>query len=230
MIWYIDVEHEKIAKDPAQQEKHSAMRRERGERLQAIAGVPCEVIHYTDVTAKLACEKGVQAIAMSGCRSDWAEYDFARFEPLFNMVRAGTWPTIGFCGGGQLIYMAFGGTCGPLGELPAGEGDGWAEYHPGMIKERGFMPVHVRQGDPIWAGLGDAPVFWEAHYWEMKEPLPPVFALLASTDTCRVQLIKHRQHCIYGTQFHPEGYSDDYRDGARFLANFFDIAGVRRPA
>jgi GMP synthase (glutamine-hydrolysing) len=55
---------------------------------------------------------------------------------------------------------------------------------------------------------------------------PPHFRVLASTDECRIQAIKHREKLVYGTQFHPEMYEEEQADGRRLLANFFRLAGI----
>jgi GMP synthase-like glutamine amidotransferase len=87
------------------------------------------------------------------------------------------------------------------------------------------MPVQVIQDDPIFRDLGTEPIFFESHYWEIKA-LTPEFELLASTDDCKTQTIKHKDHLVYGTQFHPEVNSAEYRDGFRLLRNFFTLAGI----
>jgi len=85
--------------------------------------------------------------------------------------------------------------------------------------------VRVLQPDPLFEGLGEKLVLFESHYWEVKEP-PPGFKVLASTDECRIQAIKHEKHLIYGTQFHPEQYTEEQADGRTLIANFFRLAGI----
>ena len=89
------------------------------------------------------------------------------------------------------------------------------------------MPVRVIQPDLLFEGLWREPVFWQSHYWEMKE-IPPGFELLASTDECPIQAIRQAGKPVYGTQFHPEQYTEEYPDGRKLLANFFRIAGIIR--
>ncbi len=89
------------------------------------------------------------------------------------------------------------------------------------------MPVHVLRPDPIFKGLGTDPLLFESHYWEIKAA-PEGFDLLASTENVRVQAIRHRQHLIYGTQFHPEVSSADCPAGFTLLQNFFSLAGLRK--
>ena len=106
-------------------------------------------------------------------------------------------------------------------------------------------PVEVVEADPILEGLGPSPVFLEVHYCEVKE-LPAGFQLLASSRDCPIQVMKRLDKPVYGTQFHPEGYTEaphDRRnslvnlvypggfpeacaDGRGLLANFFRIAAI----
>jgi GMP synthase (glutamine-hydrolysing) len=107
------------------------------------------------------------------------------------------------------------------------ENDAFSKYKPVCLKEYGFMPVHVYEPDPLFEGLGEDPVFWEAHYVEAKQ-LPKGFAAFASTAECRIQAIKREEKLVYGVQFHPECYDAEHTDGRDLLVNFFRLAGIRR--
>ena len=37
---------------------------------------------------------------------------------------------------------------------------------------------------------------------------------------------KHRDRVLYGTQFHPEAWQEEYPHGRQILLNFFRLAGV----
>ncbi len=226
MIWYVDIEHEDALADPERAPNFEKVRNQRAWVMEDIAGVTCEPILYQQVTPELARQKNIKAIAISGNTTDWEYYDFTTFAPLFEIIKSGTLPVIGLCGGHQLIALAYNVECGPLRKLKPGEAE-VGDFAPGWFKEVGFLPVKVVQEDPIFSGLGQQPVFFESHYWEIKQ-VPPKFELLASTDECKVQTIRHKQFPIYGTQFHPEVNSAENRDGRALLANFFRIAGVKQ--
>ena len=229
LIWYVDIEHEKVLNDPHRAPGHFQVREERTRILGRIAGVRSEAIRYTDVSEALAQEKGVRAIAISGNVTDWEEYDFKSFQPLFDLLCAGRIPVIGLCGGHQLIGLAYGAEAGPIRRLEPGEADDPnAGFAPGWFKEYGYLPVQIVEDDPLFAGLGSYIVVFESHYWEIKT-LPAEFDLLASRDTCRVQVMRHKEYPIYGTQFHPEVHTSIYPDGALLLANFFRVAGILPP-
>ena len=141
------------------------------------------------------------------------------------MLRETRTPVIGFCGGFHQIYLAFGGKCGDMRRLAPGETDINPKYSPGFLKEWGFGKVRILKRDPIFDGLGQEVQMLQQHVSECKQ-VPPQFEVLAGSDVCQVQAIKHKTRLIYGTQFHPEAYDDDHLDGKRLLQNFFRIAGI----
>ena len=226
MIWYVDIEHEDALADPLRAPDFEKVRNQRAWVMEDVSGMTCEPILYRQVSAKLAEQKNVKAIAISGNTTDWEYYDFTTFAPLFEIIKSGSMSVIGLCGGHQLIGLAYGAECGPLRKLKPGETE-VGDFAPGWFKEVGFLPVNVIQDDPIFASLGKQPVFFESHYWGIEQ-VPAEFELLAITDECKVQTIHHKQFPIYGTQFHPEVNSADHRDGRTLLANFFRIAGIKK--
>lgn len=227
MIWYVDIEHKDAVNDPRLAPNFNAVRTERTRIAGECAGMRSQSIHYWDVSQELAEEKNVRAIVISGNTTDWEKYDFASFEPLFRLVKSGKMPTIGLCGGHQLIGLMYGGKCDAIRKLHPGEAE-LADWAPGYFKEVGFMPVGVVKPDDLFTGLGSSPVFFESHYWQITD-LPGEFDLLASTENVRVQCIRHRSAPVYGTQFHPEVHNAAHMDGNTLLRNFFRITGVANP-
>ena len=231
MICYVDIEHEKVYQDPEKRPGLLVRRMEDKLRLEEISGQPCLLQRYARVTRQRLEEWGIRALVISGCGADWSEYSEAGLAEMYRIIRAADLPILGLCGGHQLIAMAYGAPLGALRLLEEGEEDVYPSLGPGYYKEWGFTPVRVVKADPIFADLGEEPVFVEAHYWEVKK-VPPGFELLASTDVCRIQAIKHTDQLVYGTQFHPECYylSEEEEtlryDGRKLLANFFRLAGV----
>jgi GMP synthase-like glutamine amidotransferase len=226
LIWYVDIEHEQALRDPQRSAEHQRVIDFRAGVLSRASTATCESIRYTDLNRALAEERGVCALAVSGNVTDWDHYDMATFRPLLDLIQDGRLPVIAFCGGHQLLALWYGADCGPLRKLDPGEADPNDSFGPGYFKEVGFKPVRVVKDDPLFATLGEAPVFFESHYWEVVEP-PAGFELLASTAECRVQAMKHSQYPIYSTQFHPEVNNEANPDGLTLLQNFFRIAGVR---
>ena len=64
------------------------------------------------------------------------------------------------------------------------------------------------------------------HAYEFTS-LPKVFEILASSELCRVQAVKHKDKPIYGTQFHPEHFNPEHPGGEILLKNFFTATGVK---
>jgi GMP synthase (glutamine-hydrolysing) len=73
--------------------------------------------------------------------------------------------------------------------------------------------------------LSATPLLYQSHYWEVKK-LPDDLVLLASTEECAVQAMRHKECLIYGTQFHPEVHEEQHPDGRRLLTNFFRLIGM----
>jgi len=192
-------------------------------RITALSGLDCYCFHYTQLKRDTLQRPTVKAIVLRApAPAGMLKCDTAR-EELWAMLRESEIPTIAFCGGFHQVYMAFGGKCGDMRRLRAGEADPNPKYAPGRLKEWGFCKIRAVARDPLLEGLGTEFEMLEQHVSECQM-LPEVFELLASTDTCRVQAIKHKTKPLYATQFHPEAYEDGHMDGKRLLQNFFRIA------
>jgi GMP synthase (glutamine-hydrolysing) len=227
MICFVDIEHEKALQEPQKRQAHYAGRVEIQHKLEEASGTACLVQRYPDVTRERLAEWGIQALLISGNASDWVDYDEGELDEMCRIIRTTELPVLGFCGGLQLIALAYETPLGAMRRLKEGESDGFSEYQPVFFKERGFMPVNILRADTIFSGLGETPVLFESHYFEVKE-VPPDFELLASTGECRVQAIKHRTRPVYATQFHPELYDEAHTDGRTVLRNFFQLVGIRK--
>lgn len=245
MICFVDIEHERWLAAPETRTSHLAFCMDVKLKLEEVSGSPCLVQRYADVTRQRIRDLGLLALVISGNAVGFEEYREDAFIELRAIIREAEMPVIGFCGGHQLIAMAHGAPIGPMRRLRPGEPDVTTLSAPGYLKEWGFTPVDVVQTDPLLDGLGSSPVFLEAHYCEVKQ-LPTGFELLASTGDCRIQVMKRSDRPVYGTQFHPEGYTEgpydrrnplvsliypedqaqDWPDGRTLLANFFRIAGL----
>lgn len=229
MLAFVDIEHRKVIDNPEKGPHHLKDYFQRVDNIAAAVGLPCKPVHYLDFSLDWLRANDIKAFFISGNTPDWVEYDWDEFKPLQQAVTSGAYPVMGFCGGHQLIGMTFGAACDALGPLAPGEPDPMPEYHPGMRKEKGYLPFQVHTPDhPLFEGFPPGgPVIMESHYWEVKA-LPAGFALLASTNWCRIQVMQHRELPIYSTQGHPEAYTETYPDGKRFIRNFARATGVIR--
>ncbi len=230
MILFVDLEHERVAATD-QWQSSFALRLKIQYRLEDLSGEPCLTLRYNWVTPEVVARLQPSAVVISGCATEIDFYTEADLAGLRAVIRACAQPTLGFCGGLQLIGETFGAPLAPMGPLPAGAPDPYPEwgYGSGMRRERGFMPVSVLKPHPLMDGLGPTPMLFESHYWELKT-VPAGFTLVASTAECPVQLIAHERLPLYGTQFHPEQWDEAHPDGSAFLRNFFQLVQHRIPA
>jgi len=114
-------------------------------------------------------------------------------------------PILGICLGHQLIAKHFGGKVG-RGEK--------AEYS--------LVEVEILKENDIFRGLPKRLKVWESHMDEVKE-LPEGFKLLARSETCPIEAMKHESLPIYGVQFHPEVFHTER--GPDIYRNFAELCG-----
>lgn len=112
-------------------------------------------------------------------------------------------PILGICVSHQFIAVHHGGDAGPAD-----------------IPEYGKVICYVDEANELFLGLPKSFVAWESHNDEIKL-LPKDFIVLAHSDTCRYQAIKHRKRALYGTQFHPE--VEQTEGGSQIFENFISV-------
>jgi GMP synthase-like glutamine amidotransferase len=194
-------------------------------RMRELSGMPCMVVHYTQIARSDFDNPSIRAILIMGQAGDTIK---PLTRQLVALIRGTDKPMLGLCRGHQLIAEAYGATVAPMRRLRPDEKDPNPQRHPGFYKESGFMSVEVREADPLLAGCGRPPVFKENHFCEVEQ-LPSDFVLLASNPECRIEAMRHPRRLLYGVQFHPEGYDRQHPDGRILLDNFFRMAGLGRP-
>lgn len=217
---YIDVEHERVTLDPSRRELHRARIAAATERIATAAGWPCRVLRYHAVSPAVVAQVAPSAVIVSGCTTDWEDYDFAELDGLLATIRAAPVPLLGICGGHQLIGFAHGARWGPLGPLTSGEIDPDPRFAPGQRKERGFLPVQVDAGCALFHGMDGAQSFFQSHYWQLED-VPAGFTLRATSPWSRIQAIERIDRPVFGVQFHLERFDSTHRAGEAVLRNFF---------
>jgi anthranilate synthase component 2 len=121
-------------------------------------------------------------------------------------------PILGVCLGHQAIGQAFGGQVVRAKTLMHGK---TSAIHHG--------------GEGVFKGLRDG--FTATRYHSLAvlaDPLPPALEVSAWTDDGEIMGLRHRERPIHGVQFHPESILTE--GGHDLLANFLDLAGVKRAA
>jgi GMP synthase (glutamine-hydrolysing) len=107
----------------------------------------------------------------------------------------------------QLMAIHFGGKAGPS-EIP----------------EFGLSRLRVIEEDDLFKGLPKEFSVWESHNDEVKEA--PNFTVLALSENCRIQAVKHWHKPLYGVQFHPEVNNTEH--GEEILRNFVRTVKVEQ--
>lgn len=222
MIIFVDNEH-KIGYTRPWGEKVYAMRTQIKYRLEDITGDDCLLIRYDRVSPDTIKKYQVRAVFVSGNSAEPELYDPEETAGLEAVLREMDLPTFCFCGGFQVLGTALGVPLERMGWVEPPEFDEEGNRVP--IREFGYSPVHLKKEHPVLVGLGEDPIVRHAHRLELTE-IPKDFELLASTETCPIQMIAHRSRPIVGTQFHPEYFTDEHPAGKMMIENFCRYAGL----
>jgi anthranilate synthase component 2 len=121
-------------------------------------------------------------------------------------------PIFGVCLGHQAIGQAYGGKVVPAQAIMHGK----------------TSPIH-HTGKGVFAGLKNP--FTATRYHSLcieRDTAPDVLEVTAWTDDGEIMGVQHKTRPIHGVQFHPESIATEC--GHELLANFLDIAGVKRLA
>ncbi|MGJ8661841.1 MAG: glutamine amidotransferase-related protein [Bacteroidota bacterium] len=93
-------------------------------------------------------------------------------------------PVLGICFGHQLLGLNY----GAFGSL--------------IREDRDWQEIEFTDSDPIINRMPHVTEMMEDHCEAIS--IPPNFKLLASSDACVNEAMKHNQKDLYGVQFHPE--------------------------
>ena len=121
-------------------------------------------------------------------------------------------PILGVCLGHQAIGQAYGGDVVRAKAIMHGK---TSEIH--------------HDGKGLFQGLPNP--FTATRYHSLavsRDTLPDELEVTAWTDDGEIMGFQHRTRPVYGVQFHPESIATE--GGHQLLANFLDLAGVKRTA
>ena len=121
-------------------------------------------------------------------------------------------PILGVCLGHQAIGQAYGGEVVRAKAIMHGK---TSEIH--------------HDGKGLFQGLPNP--FTATRYHSLavsRDTLPDELEVTAWTDDGEIMGFQHRTRPVYGVQFHPESIATE--GGHQLLANFLDLAGVKRTA
>ncbi|MDR2094691.1 MAG: aminodeoxychorismate/anthranilate synthase component II [Treponema sp.] len=102
---------------------------------------------------------------------------------------AGKIPILGVCLGHQAICEVYGATVGYAKQIMHGK----------------TSDIALSPDCPLFAGL--PPVIQAGRYHSLaadKETIPSCLAVCAETEDGEVMAVRHREHPVFGVQFHPE--------------------------
>lgn len=174
-----------------------------------------EVLHHKKISREILEKINPDYIYLTGrVTYDWdLEEILADYKNEIEMIKATNIPILGVCAGHQLIAIAYGASFGKMVEVEAGEED---------IRETDFTEIEIKKYDKIFEGFENKFTAYELHRDEVKS-VPEEFDLLASTEMCKIQAMKHKKRNLYSVQFHPEKYNDENKDGKIILENFLKL-------
>jgi GMP synthase (glutamine-hydrolysing) len=112
-------------------------------------------------------------------------------------------PILGICLGMQLMGTTFGG-----------------EVRPGNVGGYAEVQVEVVAEDDILRGLPHSFKTWASHADQVVR-LPPDFEVLARSEICEIESMRHLRRPLYGVQWHPEVVHTEY--GPQLLKNFIEL-------
>jgi GMP synthase (glutamine-hydrolysing) len=170
---------------------------------------------YHQVSLKRVAELAPSHIVLSGQSHPWNLYDADALKGVAEVIRHAEQPILGVCGGHQQIAITFGAPVALVERLEPGEG------YTGAKRERGFFEIET-DGTGLFAGLASRLTVWHSHYDEVKA-LPDGFKATASNSSGAIQAMQHCERPLFGVQFHPELFNEQYPDGRRILENFLSI-------
>ncbi len=191
-------------------------------------GTLCLRVPFYHFTPALMRKLDPTHVILSGFARSFQDYEIASFKPVCDWVNeAAKLPILALCGSHQLMGFYFNGAMKnaaklydePMRKRRAGEPITNPDYHPDFIMERGFYELELNCEDSLFHACARPPVVYESHYCEIKT-LPPDFRLLASTEECKIQAMRHKSRPLTGLEFHPEDYSERFPDGRTILENF----------
>jgi GMP synthase (glutamine-hydrolysing) len=166
------------------------------------------VVPFRDIIQAYHILDGVDAVVLSGSAGRIVEISYrAMFQNVSNLIKACNVPILGICYGHQLLCWTFGAKVGSL---------------PQRVFNR-FEEIRIINVDGLFVGLENTISLSENHFdYVLKEGLDSAgFVLLANSDSCEVEAVKHKTKPFYGVQFHPERIDVANPEGHKIIENFY---------
>ena len=168
------------------QSKHAAAMNNLCSQLQKTSECSIDRISHDDfgpefVEGRLA---NYDAIILSGSEALYSRAeDRMKFERTVKGIEMVRLPTLGICGGHQLLAMAYGEKIIYTGNL-----------------QQGYYEVEILAEDPLFEGLTSKIQVRESH-WEIVENIPKRFSLLARSENSPIEAMKQSTASHMGYNF-----------------------------
>ena len=163
-------------------------------------GVSSKIIPNTTPLGEIESNEEVKGIILSGGP------DIEKAKNCIDIALNAKLPILGICLGHQLIAMAYGGEVGRA-----------------ESEEYAHTKIYVKNENDLFKNMPKEFTAWASHKDEVKK-VPECFEILAYSDICDVESIKHKEKPIYGVHFHPEVSHTEC--GSELLKNFCRVCGL----
>lgn len=139
-------------------------------------------------------------IIITGAPTLLTKVDQKKFLKPFNFIKTVQVPILGICLGHQVIGL----------------------FHGSKIRAGKFIDrnekIEIVEEDELFKEIKNFSLFRESHCEYIS--LPDDFLLLAKSESCDNEAMKHKNKIIYGIQFHPEKSGDN---GEKIMKNFLKM-------
>ena len=170
---------------------------------------------FPDVSLERVRRLNPSHIILSGQSNPWEDYSSESLRGVFEVIHEAAQPILGVCGGHQQIALSYGAPVDLMERLEPGKG------YAGAKRERGYFEVETN-GNGIFTELPNRITVWHSHCDEVKE-LPDGFKCTASNEVCKIQAMQHENRQLFGVQFHPELFNEEFPAGKSVIENFLAL-------
>src|SRR5688572_943068 len=170
---------------------------------------------FPDVSLERVRRLNPSHIILSGQSNPWEDYSSDSLRGVFEVIHEASQPILGVCGGHQQIALSYGARVDLMERLEPGKG------YEGAKRERGYFDVETN-GNGVFRDLPKRITVWHSHCDEVKE-LPDSFKCTASNEVCKIQAMQHENRQLFGVQFHPELFNEEFPAGKSVIENFLAL-------
>jgi len=173
----------------------------------------CTTVQFRDIHASYEIDKDIDAVVISGSAARIVSPSHRdMFKGTVSLIRRLNLPIFSICYGHQLFCCSLGARVASLNE-------------PVMNT---FERVRIVEVDEIFAGFEKHQTIplAQSHYdYVLRESLDEAgLVLIADSQSCEVEAIKHKHNPLYGVQFHPERINikdQTCPEGHKVIENFY---------